>query len=191
MGLDQQILMQERDMIEDSYKPILMKRKCYPLHSFINKWLQDTYGFGLHVWKSSPFGPYVCLPFEVIERFCTALLKRNKGGGYKIYQIWSGSQVDAWSEPKRRKLKVPLSCSKTIPELVRHKLEEQLDPDLLKLLGSYVGGQCKYERMFGDLDQDAWDLYPKKEQEKDVELLWEAIDSGIFDTERMYYYASW
>jgi hypothetical protein len=58
-------------------------------------------------------------------------------------------------------------------------------------LGSYVGGQCKYERMFGDLDQDAWDLYPKKEQEKDVELLWEAIDSGIFDTERMYYYASW
>ena len=53
--------------------------------------------------------------------------------------------------------------------------------------GSYVGGQCKYDRMFGDLDQDAWDCYPNKEQEEDVELLEDAVESN----EELYYYASW
>ena len=183
MGLDQQILAKERDIFpEDLYALILEKRKCLPLHSFVNKWVLDTYGLSLLDWKRTPFGPYVCLPREVIQRFCTALKKRNRGGGYKIYKIWS--------RPGRN-LKVPLACPKTIPPLVRRELEEQLTPELLRLMGSYVGGQCKYERMFGHLDQDAWDCYPNEEQGKDVELLGATIENGRFDNGHFYYYASW
>ena len=74
-----------------------------------------------------------------------------------------------------------------IPPLVRRELEGRLPNNLLKLVGSYVGGQCKYDRMFGDLDQDAWDCYPNEEQEEDVELLEDAVESN----EELYYYASW
>ena len=63
-----------------------------------------------------------------------------------------------------------------IPPLVRRELEGRLPHHLLKLVGSYVGGQCKYDRMFGDLDQDAWDCYPNEEQ--DVELLEDAVESN-------------
>ena len=67
------------------------------------------------------------------------------------------------------------------------ELENRLSPDLLELAGSYVGGQCKYDRMFGDLDQDAWDCYPNEEQEQNVELLEDAVESN----EALYYCASW
>ena len=183
MGLDQQILAEERDIFPDAhYELILEKRKCYPLHSFVNKWVLDTCGLSLSDWKHTPFGPYVCLPREVIQRFCTALKKRNRGGGYKIYNIWSRPSLN---------LKIPLSCPKTIPPLVRRELEGQLTPGLLMLTGSYVGGQCKYERMFGDLDQVAWDLYPDEEQEKDMELLGAAMENGRFSNRHFYYSASW
>ena len=107
---------------------------------------------------------------------------KQGGRGYKIYKIWS---------MPNRNLKVPLACSKTIPPLLRRELEGQLTPELLRLLGSYVGGQCKYERMFGDLDQDAWAWYTNEEQEKDVELLGAAIGNGRFDNGHFYYHASW
>ena len=143
-----------------------------------SKWLLDKYNLDLRDWKDSPFGPYIFLPRKTVERFCTALKKRNKGGGYRSYKIWSRPG---------RKLKVAVQCPKMIPPLVRRELENRLSPDLLKLTGSYVGGQCKYDRMFGDLDQDAWDCYPNEEQEEDVELLEDAVESN----EELYYYASW
>ena len=204
MGLDQEILAKERDVFpEDHYEQILQKRKCYPLHTFIKKWLMDEYKLTLEQWEEGPFGPYIRLPSKTIQRFCTALKKRNRGGGYRSYKIWSRPG---------RKLKVAVRCPKTIPPLVRQGLENRLAPDLLKMVGSYVGGECKYDRMFGVLDyaestpyygpmfnllyevrmgQDAWDSYPNKEQEEDVEALGAALESGRFDNQELYYYASW
>ena len=183
MVLDQEILAKYRDVFpEDYYEVILEKRKCYPLHTFIKKWLMDEYKLTLEQWKEGPFGPYIRLPSKTIQRFCTALKKRNRGGGYRSYKIWSRPG---------RKLKVAVRCPKTIPPLVRRGLENRLAPDLLKLVGSYVGGECKYDRMFGVLDQDDWDCYPNKEQEEDVEALGAARESGKFDNEELYYYASW
>ena len=179
MVLRQEISALVRDVIwADHYERILEKRKCYPLHSFVNKWLLDEYNLDLRDWKESPFGPYIFLPRKTIERFCTALKKRNKGGGYRSYKIWSRAG---------RKLQVAVQCPKMIPPLVRREFENRLTPDLLKLAGSYVGGQCKYDRMFGDLDPDAWDCYPNEEQEQNVELLEDAVESN----EELYYYASW
>ncbi len=179
MVLDQEISALVRDVTwADHYKRIFEKRKCYPLHGFVNKWLKDEYKLDLLEWKKSPFGPYICLPRKTIERFCTALKKRRRGGGYRSYNIWSRPG---------RKLKVVVQCPKMIPPLVRRELEGRLPHNLLKLVGSYVGGQCKYDRMFGDLDQDAWDCYPNEEQEEDVELLEDAVVSN----EELYYYASW
>ena len=187
MGLDQIISALLRDFEEDMYETILVKRKCYPLHFFINKWLNDEYKLDLLQWKESPFGPYICIPRKTIQRFCTALKKRNKGGGYRSYKIWSRPG---------RKLKVAVRCPKTIPPLVRRGLENRLAPDLLKLVGSYVGGECKYDRMFGYSNiifrmQSDWDHYPNKEQEEDVEALGAALESGRFDNQKLYYYASW
>ena len=187
MGLDQIISALLRDFEEDMYETILVKRKCYPLHFFINKWLNDKYKLDLLQWKESPFGPYICIPRKTIQRFCTALKKRNKGGGYRSYKIWSRPG---------RKLKVAVRCPKTIPPLVRRGLENRLAPDLLKLVGSYVGGECKYDRMFGYSNiifrmQSDWDHYPNKEQEEDVEALGAALESGRFDNQNLYYYASW
>ena len=162
MVLRQEISALVRDEIEvDQYERILEKRNCYPLHSFINKWLIDEYKLDLRHWKESPFGPYICLPCKTIQRFCIALKKRSKGG------------------------------PKMIPPLVQRELENRLSLDLLKLTGSYVGGECKYDRMFGVLDQDDWDRYPNKEQEEDTEALGAALESGKFSNTELYYYASW
>ena len=101
MVLRQEISAQVRDEIEvDQYERILEKRNCYPLHSFINKWLMDEYKLDLRDWKESPFGPYICLPCKTIQRFCIALTKRSKGG------------------------------PKMIPPLVQRELENRLSLDL-------------------------------------------------------------
>jgi hypothetical protein len=91
---------------------------------------------------------------------------------------------------KRRK------CDTIIPPLVRWDLENRLSPDLTKLLGSYVGGQCKYDQMFGDLSKEDWDYYPADEQKKDVLLLGEAVETYDIHNDcaihsEFYYYASW
>ena len=78
MGLDQEISALVRDDKEDYYERIIVKRNCYPLHSFINKWLIDEYKLDLRHWKESPFGPYICLPCKTIQRFSIALNKRNE-----------------------------------------------------------------------------------------------------------------
>ena len=183
MVLRQEISALVRDVIwADHYERILEKRKCHPLQSFVNKWLLDEYNLDLRDWKDSPFGPYIFLPRKTVERFCTALEKRNKSGGYRSYKIWS--------RPGRN-LKVAVQCPKMIPPLVQNELEKRLSLDLLKLTGSYVGGECKYDRMFGVLDQDDWDRYPNKEQEEDTEALGAALESGHFSNTELYYYASW
>ena len=182
MGLDQEISALVRDVEEDYYERIIVKRNCYPLHSFINKWLIDEYKLDLRHWKESPFGPYICLPCKTIQRFCIALKKRNKGGGYRSYKIWSRPG---------RKLKVAVQCPKMIPPLVRHELEDRLAPDLLKLVSSYVGGRCQSDRMFAVLDQDDWDRYPNKEQEGNTEAMGAALESGKFSNTELYSFASW
>ena len=183
MVLRQEISALVRDEIEvDQYERILEKRNCYPLHSFINKWLMDEYKLDLRDWKESPFGPYICLPCKTIQRFCIALKKRSKGGGYRSYKIWSRPG---------RKLKVAVRCPKMIPPLVRRELEGRLPHNVLELVGSYVGSRCRYDRMFGVLDQDDWDRYPNEEQEEDVEVLGAALESGKFSNAELYYWASW
>ena len=155
MGLDQEILMLESCGGDfDLFTKILSKRNCYPLHCFINKWLEDTYKIDMMKWKAMPFGPYICLPFYFYMRFYTALKKRN----------------------------IPCSCE--IPPLVRRGLEGQLSQDLVKMVGSHVGGQCKYDRMFSEMTQDQWDSYPEMAQDDDFMTL--RLEPGPF-----YYYASW
>ena len=78
-----------------------------------------------------------------------------------------------------------------IPPLVQRELENRLSLDLLKLTGSYIHGECKYDCMFGVLDQDDWDRYPNKEQEEDTEALGAALKSSRFSNTELYYYASW
>ena len=131
MGLDQEISALVRDVEEDYYERIIVKRNCYPLHSFINKWPIDEYKLDLRHWKESPFGPYICLPCKTIQRFCIALKKQSKGGGYRSYKIWSRPG---------RKLKVAVRCPKMIPPLVRRELEGRLPHNVLELVSSYVGG---------------------------------------------------
>ena len=158
---------------------VLSKRNCFPLHEFIAKWLEDTYKLDMSDWKRMPpFGPYICLPHFLLKHFYTAMKKRNRGGGHIHYKIWS---------KPGRKLKVAIPCAKEIPPLVRHGLENLLSKDLLKLVGSHVGGQCKYDRMFPHLTQAQWDNYPEKDQEDDFRTLSEASAS---DDLEFYYYAS-
>ena len=78
-----------------------------------------------------------------------------------------------------------------IPPLVRRELEGRLPHNVLELVGSYVGSRCRYDRMFGVLDQDDWDRYPNEEQEEDVEVLGAALESGNFSNAELYYWASW
>ena len=180
MGLDQEVFMLNSHADEgDMFECILLKRNCYPLHVFIAKWLEDTYKLDMLDWKRMPFGPYICLPRFLLKQFYTALKKRNRGGGHKQYKIWS---------KPGQKLKVAIPCAKEIPPLVRRSLEGRLSNDLLNLVGSHVGGQCKYDRLFPRLTQAQWDSYPEKEQEDDFWTLYEATvtNSGGF-----YYYASW
>ena len=67
MVLRQEISALVRDVTwADHYKRIFEKRKCYPLHSFVNKWLLDEYNLDLRDWKESPFGPYIFLPRKTI-----------------------------------------------------------------------------------------------------------------------------
>ena len=48
MVLRQEISALVRDVIwADHYERILEKRKCYPLHGFVNKWLLDEYNLDL------------------------------------------------------------------------------------------------------------------------------------------------
>ena len=52
MVLDQEISALVRDVTwADHYKRIFEKRKCYPLHGFVNKWLKDEYKLDLLEWK--------------------------------------------------------------------------------------------------------------------------------------------
>ena len=141
--------------------------------------LEDTYKLEMLDWKELPFGPYIHLPRFFLERFYTALRKRNRGGGHRHYKIWSRPG---------RKLKVAIRCSKKIPPLVQRGLEDRLSQDLVKLVGSHVGGQCKYDRMFPHLTQNEWDSYPEKEQEED---LWTLHDATVTNRGGFYYYASW
>ena len=76
MGLDQEVLMQDPGAVDgDFFEQILCKCKCYPLHAFITKWLEDTYKLKMLDWKELPFGPYIHLPRFFLERFYTALRK--------------------------------------------------------------------------------------------------------------------
>ena len=91
--------------------------------------------------------------------------------------------VETWAEAKGC-----CSMPKDDSPLARRELENRLSPDLLKLTGSFVGGRCKYDPMFG---QDDWDRYPNEEQEEDVEALGAVLESGKFSNHQLYYYASW
>ena len=83
MGLDQEILVLRRWRPEcHKYEQILRKRKCYPLHAYINKWLVDTYNVNDFTWDSLPFGPYIEIPRMIMAQYCIALEKRKKPGGF-------------------------------------------------------------------------------------------------------------
>ena len=192
MGLDQQLLQQSTATgLYDFYDVVLEKRNCYPLQAFILKWLWDRYKISEDTWAFLPLGPYIQIPGMIIEKFCTALEKRNKGGGYRYYNIWS---------KPGKKLKVPNECEKKIPPLIRGKLEERMDDiNIMTKVASFLDGSCKYDRMFlfpryCRSGPGMWDYYPEKEQRRDIMKLRKVIESrynGEQILDDLHYYASW
>ena len=169
MGLDQVLLKKIPTKYSDNndeYVQILRKRKCYPLHEFIGKWLQDEYKLDFEdywdhlrlyrrtdVSSRSPFvGGYIELPHAILARFFTAMKKRNR-------------------------------CSKKIPPLVHSRLEDRLDPEVMNLVGLFVDGQCRYDGELPFLNEQMWS-YPEREQEEDFSTVCNAASSVL------YYYAS-
>ena len=169
MGLDQVLLKKIPTKYSDNndeYVQILRKRKCYPLHEFIGKWLQDEckldfedYWDHLRLYRRtdvssrSPFaGGYIELPHAILARFFTAMKKRNR-------------------------------CSKKIPPLVHSRLEDRLDPEVMNLVGLFVDGQCRYDGELPFLNEQIWS-YPEREQEEDFSTVCNAASSVL------YYYAS-
>ncbi len=181
MGLDQEIFVETSWRPEGrEYEQILRKRKCFPRHAFIDKWLVDTYKVNLLTWKSLPFGPYIEIPRMVVAQYCTALEKRNKSGSSRTYKIWSKIG---------KSLKIAIGCPKTIPPLVRDEFEKLIPTNIPDKIYAYVGGRCKYDHMFGaSLEQEDWDNYT--DQEEDIQILRQALESSDH-IEIFHYYASW
>ena len=169
MGLDQVLFKKIPTTYSDNkdeYVQVLRKRKCYPLHEFIGKWLQDEYKLDFEdywghlrlyrhtdVSSRSPFvGHYIEIPHAILARFFTAMKKRNR-------------------------------CSRTIPPLVQPRLENRLGPEVMNLVGLLVDGQCRYDGELPFLNEPIWS-YPEREQEEDSSAVCNAASSVL------YYYAS-